>query len=285
VIVHGRSTTALAGALAASRQAIPVARLDAGVRAYNKRLPEELNSVLADRLADVLFCNTYAAVQRLAKEGIVSGVHFSGDVMLDAVKQYLPTARLQSSILQRVGLYPGYYVLAVVEQANNIEQPHYLGGIVRALNSIREPIIFPLSTQARVALDQIDLTLAPHVLPIDPVGYLDMLSLAANARVIITDVSSLQREAYCVAVGCVTVCDETEVGETVDAGWNQLVGGEAVRITEAVRDFLPPTEHPPLFGSGDAAEQITQVLSTRPVIFGQNYDRVAMSFQPSFLVS
>jgi UDP-N-acetylglucosamine 2-epimerase len=285
VIVRGNSPTALAGALAAARQSIPVARLDAGVRAYHKRLPEELNNVLADRLADVLFCNTRAAVLRLAEEGIVSGVHFTGDIALDTVEHYRPLARLHSTILQRVGLYRGYYVLAVVQHIDQAAHPDYLFNLVKAFNSIREPIIFPLSAQARVALAQINLTLAPHVLPIDPIGYLDMLSLVEHARAIVTDVDRLQREAYCLAVPCITVCDETEVGETVDVGWNRLVGDETDRITEAVRDFLPPIDHPPLFGHGDAAEQITEVLSAQPIVFGQNYDRVAMAFDPGLLVA
>lgn len=284
IIVRGHSTPALAGALAAARQSIPVARLDAGMRAYNKHLPEELNNVLTDRLADVLFCNTQTAVQHLVEEGILSGVHFSGDLVLDAVEQHLPAARQHSSILQRVGLYPGYYLLAVVQHLNQTQQSDYLRSIIKAFNSIREPIICPLSAQARAAFDQIDLPLAPHVLPIDPLGYLDMLSLEKHARAIITDVDSLQREAYCLAVPCITLRAETSARETVDAGWNQLVGGESVRISEAVRDFLPPIEHPPLFGDGHAAERIAEVLNAQPVIFGQNYDRVAMTLQPNLLV-
>jgi UDP-GlcNAc3NAcA epimerase len=265
-------------------QSIPVARLDAGVRAYHKHLPEELNNVLTDRLADVLFCNTQAAVQHLAEEGIISGVHFSGDLALDTVEQHLPAARQHSSILQRVGLYPGYYLLAVVQHFNQTQPPDYLRSIIKALNAIREPIICPMSAQARAAFDQIDLPLAPHVLPIDPIGYLDMLSLEKHARAIITDVDSLQREAYCLAVPCITLREETGVRETVDAGWNRLVGGETVRISEAVRDFLPPLEHPPLFGDGHAAERIAEVLGAQPVIFGQNYDRVALTLHPGLLV-
>ena len=284
VIVRGYSATALVGALIAARQTIPVARLGAGVRTYDKRLPEELNSVLADRLADVLFCGTRAAVQRLAEEGIASGVHFSGDLVLDVVEQHLPVAQLHSSILQRVGLYPGYYLLAVVEHVSQAQSLDYLSGIVKALNSIREPIIFPMSAQAQSALDRTDLTLAPHVLPIEPIGYLDMLSLEKYARAILTDADSLQREAYCLAVPCITLHDKTDVPETVDAGWNRLVGGETDRIIEAVRDFLPPIEHPPLFGDGHAAEQIAQVLGTQPITFGQNYDHAVMALDPGLLV-
>ena len=276
VVVRGGSSATLAGALAAARNFIPIARLEAGARAYNKRLPHELNRVLTDRLADVLFCNSHLAAQRLTEEGIISGVHRSGDVGFDIVQQHLPMARQYSSILQRVGLYPGYYLLVVMRSTASAQEPHYLRSVVKALNTIREPIVFPMPAQLQAAFDKLDLSLAPHVLAIDPLGYLDMLSLEAHARAIITDVDSVQREAYHLTVPCITLCDDTEVRETIDAGWNRLVGGKTDRIVDAVRDFLPPMEHPPLFGDGHAADQIAEVLSAQPIVFGQNYDRVAV---------
>lgn len=275
VIVRGDSDAALAEALAAARQLIPVARLGAGVRANAKRRPSELNNVLADRLADVLFCDTQTAAQRLAEEGILSGVHVSGDVMLDVVQQQLPLARQRSSILQRVGLCPGYYLLAVLRSTAPLQEPREVHSVIKAFNSIREPIIFPVSLAQRTVFERLDLTLAPHVLTIDPLDYLDMLNLKASARAVITDVESVQREAYSLGVPCITLRDETEVPETVLAGWNRLVGSEAARIVDAVHDFLPPAEHPLLFGDGRAAEQIAAVLSSRPIVFGQNYDRVS----------
>jgi UDP-N-acetylglucosamine 2-epimerase len=283
VIVRGHSATTLAGALAAARQSMPVARLDAGVRAYRKSAPGELTNVLVDHLADVLFCNTRAAVQRLAEEGVVAGVHFSGDTVLDAVEHYRPAARLHSTILQRAGLYRGCYLLAVIQHPDRTSQADYLINLVKAFRCIREPIILPMAPQTRLALERMDVTLPPHVLPLDPIGYLDRLTLAENARAIITDTGSLQREAYCLAVPCITVRDETEVSETVDVGWNQLAGCEVDRIVAAVHDFLPPLERPPLFGSGDAAERIADVLNARPVAFGQNYNQVAASLQANFL--
>ncbi len=277
VVVRGDSSATLAGALAAARQLIPVARLEAGVRAYHKRQPEELNRVLADRLADVLFCSTHAAAQRLAEEGIASGVHFSGDVAYDVVAQHLPIAQQHSSILRRVGLYPGYFLLVVMRATALLQEPRYVRNLVKAFNSIREPIIFPMSAQMQSAFDQMDLTLAPHVLAIDPLGYLDMLSLEMHARAILTDARSVQCEAYNLAVPCITLCEDTEMHETIDAGWNYLVGSETDRIVDAVRNFFPPVEHPPLFGDGHAADQIADVLAAQPVVFGQNYDRAAMT--------
>ena len=274
VIVRGDSSASLAGALAAARNFIPLARLEAGVRGYNKRLPQELNRVLADRLADVLFCSTPLAAQRLAEEGIVSGVHCSGDVGLDIVQQHLPIARQRSSILQRIGLYPGYYLLAVIHSVAAALDSDYLQGVVKALNAIREPIVCPMSAQLRAVFDKHDLSLAPHVLAIDPLGYLDMLSLETHARTIITDDDNIQREAYHLAVPCITLCDNTEARETIDAGWNCLVGGQADRIVDAVRNFLPPIDHPPLFGDGHAVDHIVNVLTTQPIVYGQNYDRM-----------
>lgn len=274
VMVRGDSGAALAAALAAARQYIPVAQLEAGVRSYSKRLPHELNQVLTDHLADVLFCRSHLAAQQLAAEGILSWVHNSGDIELDIIDQYLPVARQHSSILQRIGLYPGYYLLTALHSAALSSEPDVLHHVTRAFNTIREPIVFPMSAQLRAAFDRFDLVLAPHVLAIEPVGYLDLLSLAAQARAILTDNQVVQREAYHLAVPCITLCDSTEVRETVATGWNCLVGSQTDRIIDAVRDFLPPIDHPLLFGDGHAAEQIATVLSAQPVVFGQNYDRV-----------
>lgn len=285
LLVRGDSDTTLAGALAAARIGLPVARLEAGVRSYTKRQPQELNRLLVDRLADVLFCATTLAVQRLAAEGIIANVHWSGDVGLDIVTHYLPVARQHSSILQRVGLYPEYYLLAVIHAAASAREPAYLRSVVKALNSIREPIVFPMPAPLRAACDKLELSLAPHVLAIDPLGYLDTLNLEAHARAIITDVERVQREAYHLAVPCLTLRDDSAARETVDAGWNCLIGGEADRIVEAVRDFLPPLDRPPLFGDGHAAERVAALLDTQAVVYGQNYDRVLVSLPANLPVS
>jgi UDP-N-acetylglucosamine 2-epimerase len=277
VILHGDSQATLAGALAAGRLGIPLARLDAGARVYRKQAAHEINRLLIDRLADVVFCHTHLAVQRLAEEGIVAGVHRSGDVGLDIVTQYLPVARQRSSVLQRVGLYAGYYLLAVFRTAPDARDLLYYQRLAKALNTIREPIVFPMSTKVRAAFDQLDVALAPHVLAIEPLGYLDTLNLEAHARAILTDSGGVQREAYHLAVPCITVSAHTEERETVEAGWNFLVDEEADRIVEAVRTFLPPPAHPALFGDGHAVDHIVETLDTRPVVYGQNYDRVAMS--------
>ncbi len=276
VTIRGDSPAALAGALAASRQQIPTARLEAGGRAYSKRHPREMTRVLADRLADALFCSTHDAAQRLADESIVGGVHVSGDLALDVIRRHLATVQQRSTILQRVGLYPGYYLLVVLGTGDFALDARSLPDLVRALNTIREPIIFPVAKQIRAAFDRSNLTLAPHVLAIDPLGFVDMLSLEAHARAILTDVSGAQRNAYHLSVPCITLRDDTEAGETVQAGWNRLVGSDVDRIVDAVRNFLPPTTHPPLYGDGRAADYIATTLDEAPIYFGQNYDRLTL---------
>ena len=262
VIIRGDTNSTLVGALVASKLHIPLIHIEAGERSYNKGMPEEINRLVADRLADVLFCVTQTAVRHLAEEGIVRGVHFSGDVMLDALQQNLPVAQRESTILARVGLHPGYYLLATVHRAYNTDDPDNLRGIVAAFNAIREPIVFPVHPRTRSAIERLGLTFAPHVLAIEPVGYLDMLMLESNARAILTDSGGVQREAYFLSVPCITLRTETELIETVQTGWNTLVGTQTDRIMATVRDFLPPVEHPPLFGDGHAAERIVENLET-----------------------
>lgn len=275
VIVRGDTNSTLVGALAASKLHIPLVHIEAGERSYNKRMPEEINRLVADRLADTLFCVTRTAVQHLAEEGIVNGVYFSGDVMLDALLQNLAVAQKQSVVVSRIGLCPGYYLLATVHRAGNTDNPDNLRGIIQAFNAIREPIVFPVHPRTRQAIERLGLTFAPHVLAIEPVGYLDMLMLESSARAILTDSGGVQREAYFLSKPCITLRDETELAETVQVGWNTLVGAQPDRILQAARDFMPPDDHPPLFGDGHAAEYIANLLDAAPIEFGGNYDRVA----------
>jgi UDP-N-acetylglucosamine 2-epimerase len=277
VIIRGDTNSTLVGALAASKLHFSLIHIEAGERSYNKRMPEEVNRLVADRLSDTLFCVTQSAVNHLAEEGIVDGVYFSGDVMLDALLQNLPMARAESTILSRIGLPAGYYLLATVHRASNTDNADNLRRIVSAFNAIREPIVFPVHPRTRSVIDRLGLSFAPHVLTIEPVGYLDMLMLESNARAILTDSGGVQREAYFLTVPCITLREETELTETVQVGWNRLVGSQPERIIETVRDFVPPIEHPPLFGDGHAADYIANVLTAHPTVFGQNYDRVAMT--------
>ncbi len=273
VIVRGDTNSTLAGALAAAKLHIPLAHVESGERSFNKRMPEEINRLVADRVAEALFCITRSAVRHLADEGIVNGVHYTGDVMLDALQQNLPIARLRSTIVSRLGLDTDGYLLATVHRAGNTDDPARLRDIVAAFNAVREPLVFPIHPRTQSAIERLGLSFAPHVRAIEPVGYLDMLLLESHARAILTDSGGVQREAYFLSIPCITLRDETELMETVEAGWNRLVGTHPERILATVRDFAPPAAHPPLFGDGHAAERIAEILDRAPIGFGQNYDR------------
>lgn len=274
VIVRGDTNSTLAGALAAAKLHIPLVHIEAGERSFNKFMPEEINRLVADRLADLHFCITRLAVRHLAQEGITEGVFFVGDVMLDAVRIYLPRAMERApALLERLKVEPGRYLLATVHRAGNTDDPRRLAGILAGFNSIPEPIMFPVHPRTRQAIARYGLQIAPHVRAIEPVGYLDMLALEAHARMILTDSGGVQREAYFLGVPCLTLREETELMETVEIGWNRLVGTDPRRILKGWSSFRPTGPRPPLFGDGHAAERIAAILEQSPPRFGQHYRR------------
>jgi UDP-GlcNAc3NAcA epimerase len=269
VIVRGDTNSTLAGALAASKLHIPCAHVEAGERSYDRRMPEEINRVVADSLADAHFCVSRTAVQRLAAEGITGAVHWVGDVMLDALKQNFPVARRKSDIVERMGLTPGKYALVTIHRAANTDDPVRLGHIVETLNRIPETIIFPAHPRTRKALAQLGVKFAEQVRFIEPVGYFDMMLLEQNARLIATDSGGVQREAYFLGIPCLTLRDETEWVETVEVGWNKLVGADPFRMIDAWFSFVPPAARPPIFGDGTAGERIARILDGESVAFGR----------------
>ena len=269
VIVRGDTNSTLAGALAASKLRIPVAHIEAGERSFDRRMPEEINRLVSDCLAGLHFCASQAAVERLAAEGFRDSVHWVGDVMLDAMLQNQPLARRKSDALQRFGLKQGAYALMTIHRAANTDEPARLRQIVDALNRVEETVVFPAHPRTRKALDQIQARFEPHVKLIEPVGYFDILILEENARLIATDSGGVQREAYFLGIPCLTLREETEWVETVQAGWNRLVGVEPERVLEAWFHFAPPAERPPIFGNGTAAQRIADILTGEPVQFGR----------------
>lgn len=274
VIVRGDTNSTLAGALTAAKLHIPLVHIEAGERSFNKFMPEEINRLVADRLADLHLCITRRAVQHLAREGITEGVFFVGDVMLDAVRLYLPRALERApALLERLGVEPGGYLLATVHRAGNTDDPRRLAGILNGFRAIPEPIVFPVHPRTRQAIARYGLPIASHIRAIEPVGYLDMLALEAHARMILTDSGGVQREAYFLGIPCLTLREETELMETVEVGWNRLVGTDPQRIVEGWRFFRPPGPRPPLFGDGYAAERIAAILRQSPPRFGQHYRR------------
>jgi len=250
----------VAGALAASKLGIRVVHIEAGERSFVRSMPEEQNRIVADHLADLCFCVSGKSAANLAAEGIVAGVHVTGDVMLDASLRHRVIAREKSNVIERLNLEPGHFTLVTVHRANNTDDPQRLRGIVEALNTVDERIVFPVHPRTRNALRSIDASFGTHVLVTEPASYYDMMVLEENARMIATDSGGVQREAYYFAKPCITLRDETEWTETVEAGWNLLVGADSRKIVDAWFQFQPPAEHPPVLGDGTAAEKIAKII-------------------------
>lgn len=261
VLVYGDTNSTLAGALAAAKLNLPVAHVEAGLRSFNRRMPEEINRIAVDRMSTLLLCPSDAAVGHLAREGITSGVHIVGDVMLDALQFAERRALEQSDILPRLSLGAGRYLLATVHRAENTDDSAKLHSLLRAFERVEEPVVFPVHPRTRKLLDAMDYAARSHVQLIEPVGYLDMVMLARSARMILTDSGGLQKEAYWLGVPCVTLREETEWTETVEAGWNVLAGTDSDRIVDLVRGFRPPAARPALYGEPGAAWRIGTLLT------------------------
>jgi UDP-N-acetylglucosamine 2-epimerase len=268
VLVYGDTNSTLAGALAAAKLALPLVHVEAGLRSFDRHMPEEINRVIADRLSDLLLCPSQTAVDNLEREGIRAGVHLIGDVMADLVCALAPAARSRSEAWTRYGVEAGRFVLATVHRAENTDDPGRLRAIIEALNALDEAVIFLAHPRTRRVMETQQLTMRPHVRLAPPVGYLDMLALQQAARLILTDSGGLQKEAYWLGVPCVTVRDVTEWTETVDAGWNVLTGADRDRIVRAVRTASPPAARPPLYGAGDAVRQVVTLIGEELVPAG-----------------
>jgi len=263
VLVYGDTNSTLAGALAAAKLHVPVAHVEAGLRSFNRRMPEEINRVLTDHVSALLFCPTETAVRNLAAEGITWGVHNVGDVMYDAVLHNIGVAEERSKVLDEFGLTPGRYLLTTVHRPDNTDHEDNLQSILAAFNTLEETVIFPAHPRVRKALERwnVETLERSNVRTVDPVGYLDMLVLEKHARMILTDSGGVQKEAYFFGVPCVTLRPETEWVETVEAGWNVIVGADEARILEAVRRPRPTGERPQVFGDGQAGARIVERIA------------------------
>ncbi len=262
LIIYGDTNSTLAGALAAAKLSIPVAHIEAGLRSFNRQMPEEINRVVTDHLSSLLLCPSETAVSNLFAEGISKNVHLVGDVMLDVLNWARERAQAKpAEILDRLGVSKKSYLLATVHRSENTDDSSRLSRILNVFNSLDEPVIFPVHPRTRKALAGKDYELRSHVRLIDPLAYLDMVTLADSAAMILTDSGGLQKEAYWLGVPCVTLRNETEWVETVEAGWNALVGCDRDKILHAVRFFVPRDERPPLYGDGLAAAKCVDLLS------------------------
>lgn len=264
VLVYGDTNSTLAGALAASKMHIPVAHVEAGLRSFDMNMPEEVNRILTDRISQYLFCPTETAVRNLMKEGFEyfpCSIDQPGDVMYDAVLYYKQKAQEASGVLKKNGLEPGAFCLVTLHRAENTNDTVRLKNICDALNEIHKtlPVVLPMHPRTKGFLASQKISLDVHV--IDPVGYFDMISLLDNCRLVLTDSGGLQKEAYFFSKFCITLRDQTEWVELVEAGANELAGADTERILEIFRRRQNDTIRTrPLYGSGDAAQKIVARL-------------------------
>lgn len=251
VVVYGDTNSTLAGSLTASKLHIPVAHVEAGLRSFNRRMPEELNRVLIDHMSTLHLCPTTNAVQNLANEGVTRGVHHVGDVMFDATVFAAEQADRRSTILSDMSLTPGNYAVATVHRAENTNEPQQLHAVIDYLKACaaRLPVVLPLHPRTEQAARRMGIEL-DGLTVIAPVGYLDMTKLMSSASEVYTDSGGLQKEAYFHRVPCTTLRDETEWTETVSHGWNRLWKGPQYRERREIDEY----------GEGRAAFQIAELL-------------------------
>ncbi len=268
VLIYGDTNSTLAGALAGTKLHIPVAHVEAGLRSFNVRMPEEINRIVADRVSTLLFCPTSSAMQNLQNEGVTKGAINVGDVMYDVSRYYREKAKSQSSILSDLNLVESEYALATCHRAENTDNLFRLTEIVSALGSLAEslPVVLPLHPRTRKLIAEHDLThLLGAVRIVEPIPFLDMVALEQASQLILTDSGGVQKEAYFYGVPCITMRDETEWVETVTIGWNKLVGANRKAILAAAQTAMkdqPPAQSENPYGDGHAAESIVASLIT-----------------------
>jgi UDP-GlcNAc3NAcA epimerase len=266
VLVYGDTNSTLAGALAGAQAAVPVAHVEAGMRSFDRRMPEELNRVLADHASALLLCSSQTAAQNLRDEGVAGWIETVGDVMIDVALKMQPRARERTDLLERWGLRKGEYILATAHRPGNVDDPGRLRMLVDLLVSLPYEVVWPVHPRTRQRLERGGLlqrlsslqsmTLTPAL------GYVEVSALVCNARAVMTDSGGLQKEAYLAGVPCVTLRSTTEWGETVQHGWNTVVDLDLDRALEAVRRD-PPKSRPLLYGDGRAGERVVRALTLR----------------------
>jgi len=264
VIIYGDTNSTVAGALAAAKLHIPVAHVEAGMRSYNRQMPEEINRIVSDHIADLLFAPTESSVKLLKKEGITAGVHFVGDVMYDIQREIGRRKTEDRKILKTYNLKPKTYLLATVHRQENTDNRDNLENIINAFIKINQTIVFPahprtLKFLKGYGLEKI-IAKYPHIKIIEPVGFFEMAALEANARLVLTDSGGVQKEAYLNRVPCITLRNETEWVETVSSGWNRLASANSAKIISLAKNFPKPKKHPNFLGDGRAYVKIAKII-------------------------
>ncbi|MBU3184364.1 non-hydrolyzing UDP-N-acetylglucosamine 2-epimerase [Clostridium estertheticum] len=261
VLVYGDTNSTLAGALCASKLLIPVAHIEAGLRSFNMTMPEEQNRILTDHISKYLFVPTASAIENLSNEGVTSGVYNVGDVMYDATLNFSKLSKEKSKIMKELNLKQEEFILATIHRAENTNDINRLRNIIEALNESGQQVILPLHPRTKKYMDDYNLSFNKNIKIIDPVGYLDMISLEMHCRKIITDSGGVQKEAFFMNKPCITMRDETEWVETVQNGWNIVVGTNKAKILDGIINFTPNKVQQNIFGDGHAAEKILEIIN------------------------
>jgi UDP-N-acetylglucosamine 2-epimerase len=262
VLVYGDTNSTLAGALAAAKLHIPVGHVEAGLRSHNRSMPEEINRIMVDHISTLLFAPTRIAVENLKREGVEKGVHLVGDVMYDLAMRFASSSKSRET-LRAMGLESKGYLLTTVHRAGNTDDRNNLEAIVEALKECGRPVVFPIHPRTAKAIRVARISFqrsGGNVMRIKPVDYPTFISLLTGAEKVVTDSGGVQKEAYFFGIPCITLREETEWPETVEAGWNILVGARKRAILKAIREFEPKGKPAMAFGDGHAAERIAAIV-------------------------
>jgi UDP-N-acetylglucosamine 2-epimerase (non-hydrolysing)/UDP-GlcNAc3NAcA epimerase len=264
VLVYGDTNSTLAGALAGAQYGLPVAHVEAGMRSFDRSMPEELNRVVADHLSTLLLCSSQSAVENLRRESVRGTIALVGDVMVDVALAVQPRARQRTDLVERYGVSPGAYVLITAHRAGNVDDPVRLERLVELLLALPRPAVLPLHPRTRARLAAAGslaaLEQASQLILTPPLGYVELSALLVHARVVLTDSGGLQKEAYLAGVPCLTLRANTEWTETVEHGWNVLVDLDCA-VALAAMDREPPPERPMVYGHGDAGRRVVDALT------------------------
>jgi UDP-N-acetylglucosamine 2-epimerase (non-hydrolysing)/UDP-GlcNAc3NAcA epimerase len=262
-LVYGDTNSTLAGAMCAVGVGVPVVHVEAGMRSFDRRMPEETNRVLADHLGALLLCSSHTAVENLRRESVMGAVELVGDVMVDVALALQPRARQREDLVRRHGLVPGEYLLVTAHRAGNVDDRARLAQLCDVLTSLPAPALFPVHPRTRRRLEEAGmlgrLSRCPRLVLTEPLGYVEFTAALCHARAVLTDSGGLQKEAYLAEVPCVTLRPNTEWGETVASGWNVLADLDVEAVLRGL-ERPAPRERPPLYGDGRAAERIVAAL-------------------------
>jgi UDP-N-acetylglucosamine 2-epimerase (non-hydrolysing)/UDP-GlcNAc3NAcA epimerase len=264
VLVYGDTNSTLAGALAAAQAGVPVVHVEAGMRSFDRTMPEELNRVLSDHLGELLLCSSETAAENLRAESVAGRIEVVGDVMVDVALRRQPAARADARVSAAYGLQAGSYLLLTAHRAGNVDDPERLRALVALVQALPMPVLFPLHPRTRARLNDAGMMAALErtdgLQLAEPLGYVEFSALVCQARAVLTDSGGVQKEAYLAGVPCVTLRANTEWVETVQAGWNTLVDLDADAALAAL-EREPPAERPELYGDGHAAERCVQAIT------------------------